>query len=73
MPRSRAEQRHHRERVIANRLKLIRSAFHGWGLTRGPGMLSKDHLTNCSCFMCKPHKHLPARRYGGRVEVDPNN
>lgn len=54
MNRSAAERRHHRSRVIRNRLKLIENAFNGnWGLGKaGPGGLDKDHLTNCSCWAC---------------------
>lgn len=62
--RTEAERRHHRARVIHNRMKLILNALGGgWGLgNRGPGALDKDHLTNCSCWMCKPHKHEPKVR-----------
>lgn len=71
MPRSRALQRHHRERVINNRLAIIRTAYGGrYGLTRGPGVLDKDHLTDCSCCGCKPHRYGPKRRYGGRVSLE---
>lgn len=48
-------ERHHRERVIENRMRVIRDVFGGnWGLrNRGPGSLHKDHFTNCSCIACR--------------------
>lgn len=65
MPRSRAEQRHHRARVIAARVQLVRSVQGDRPLPRGPGALSKDHLTNCSCLACRPHR-LERRRFAQR-------
>lgn len=64
MSRSVAERRHHRDRVISKRLGLIATRFGGqYGLgRRGAGSLAKDHLTNCSCWLCKPHKHEPKDR-----------
>lgn len=48
-------ERHHRQRVIENRLRVSRDVFGGnWGLQeRGPGSLDKDHFTNCSCIACR--------------------
>ena len=53
--RNQAEVRHHRERVIARRQRIIRDVFTGnWGdrEKRQPGRLAKDHFCNCSCAVC---------------------
>lgn len=61
--RSEAERRHHRERVINNRLDIINNVFGSWGFgNKGVGVLDKDHLTDCSCIHCQPHKYEPKVR-----------
>lgn len=62
--RTEAGRRHHRARVIRNRLRVIKQEFQErWGLgKRGPGSLNKDHLTNYSCFYCRPHRYRPKVR-----------
>ena len=69
--RTEAERRHHRERVIENRLDIIRNIYEQPELeARGRGRFDKDHLTNCSCFCCKPHKHLPKTRGKGWLKFE---
>jgi len=63
--RSEAERRHHRQRVIRNRLKAVLNTWHDYRdgpYTRHPGLLDKDHLANCSCIVCggehyREHRH----------------
>lgn len=66
--RPNAYRRHHRQRVIRKRLGIIRNV---WGITPGdyphrqldqPGRLAKDHLSNCSCYMCSPYRRERKKR-----------
>lgn len=60
-------ERHHRKRVIENRLRFIRESGWRYGLgRRGPGSLSKDHLTNCSCPACSSERVINQHRKHGR-------
>lgn len=53
MKRTGAERRHHRERVIAKRLFIVRNAWKGAGYyEEKPGRLNKHNL-NCGCWMCQ--------------------
>jgi hypothetical protein len=72
MGRSQAELRHHRERVIANRLRIIRDVFGGrYGLQhRGPGQLHKDHLCQCSCVVCGGFHYRDERAKRNRYDVE---
>lgn len=72
MNRTEAERRHHRERVIDNRLDIIHNVFGiDWGFgNKGPGALDKDHLTNCSCWACQPQRSEPRVRDNAWLEYE---
>lgn len=55
MTRTWDERRHHRNRVIANRLRLIRAIDTDGEFWRAPqyGRLDKTKPYDCSCWMCR--------------------
>lgn len=74
--RTRSYFRHHRQRVINNKLHIIKAvwgleeegkALHPWIVY--PGKLSKAKL-NCSCWLCKSHKHLKIEKHTHQSKLD---
>lgn len=71
--RTDAERRHHRERVIARRLRIVRDEWagnHPW--LGSPGRFAKYNLV-CSCGMCRDRKarqDRPAETRRWRQEVE---
>lgn len=74
--RTRAEKRHHRDRLIKKRMSIIRNVWGDYGPDSWPdhpGSLAKYNLC-CSCTMCKMCREtarLPRRveRQKMRVEL----
>lgn len=63
--------RHHRNRVIQRKSKIIKEVWgnttHPW--IKNPGKLSKAKL-NCSCGMCKYEKDndIPKAKHKGKLK-----
>ena len=55
------QRRHHRQRIIAKRLRLARAALP-YPLLRPAGSLAKRKVWECSCWMCQGHKDFRWRR-----------
>ncbi|QPC45576.1 hypothetical protein [Mangrovibacillus cuniculi] len=75
MERTKRYRRHHRNRVIRNKLYVVKQVWgiveedeHRWVVE--PGRLSKQHL-NCSCYMCKYEKvvKLPKSQYKSKLDA----
>ena len=72
MSRPWAERRHHRERVVAKRLRLVRAVVRhpdDYYLARTPGRAAKTKVLDCSCWTCKGHAKFRWRRGKERHRV----